>query len=329
MPELSTRIVISKPSFSIDYYSKILLMGSCFTENIGKQLELLKFNVEYNPFGVVYNPISLSKQIHLLLEKESFNKDDLDYYNELWYSFAHYTLFSDTDPDKCLQKINKRFKEGKAFIRDANVIFLTLGTSFVYEHLESGEVVANCHKIPAKNFNRFFSSVENTAQYLKAAINDIKKINPTVQFVFTVSPIRHWKDGAIENQRSKAALLLAIAQLQAELGNINYFPVYEYFIDELRDYRYYANDMLHPSSLAIDLVWKRFSETFLTPDTIKILGEVNKVLNSLEHRPMQTSTKAYANFLNNLEKKIEVLVQTYPFLDFGEEKRSLNHLFNN
>ena len=328
MSDLITRVLIPEPSFSIDYHSKVLLMGSCFTDNIGKQMRLLKFNVDYNPFGVVYNPISLSKQIHMLLEKETFYKDDLNYFNELWFSYSHYTLFSDPDQDKCLKKINESFVQGKEFVRSANVIFLTLGTSFAYKRNDTDEVVANCHKIPAKNFDRYFSTVDNTVLNLEKAIRDVRKRNPAVQFVLTISPIRHWKDGAIDNQRSKAALLLAIAQLQEELEGIYYFPVYELFMDELRDYRYYADDMLHPSSLAVELVWKRFSETFLTSDAINIFGEVKKVLTSLEHRPMHSSTKAYAKFLSNLEKKIEVLIQTYPFLDLSKEIRLLSSLFN-
>ncbi len=320
MSALITRIEMPEPSFSIDYHSKILLMGSCFTENIGKQLKHSKFDVLYNPFGVVYNPISLSKQIHMLLNKSSFIPEDLNFFNELWFSYSHYTLFSDPDKDTCLENINKKFNQGKDFIVSASVIFITLGTSFFYKHSETNEVVANCHKIPAKEFNRCFSSLENTITHLKQAVQDIRKVNREVKFVFTVSPIRHWKDGAIENQRSKSALLLAIAHLQAEIEGIFYFPVYEFFMDELRDYRFYADDMLHPSPMAIRLVWERFSEIFLTNDTIKIVTEVNKVLDAMDHRPVHTSTKAYTMFLSGMKLKIDSLGETFPFLDFEEER---------
>lgn len=328
MPEFFTRIEIPKPPFTIDYHSKVLLMGSCFTDNIGIQLKKLKFDVIHNPFGVVYNPISLSEQINLLMNKKSFAKNDLNYFNELWFSYLHYTLFSDPDQEKCLKKINESFYQGKRMIRSADVIILTLGTSFVYKQIKSGTVVANCHKIPAKEFDRFFSTIENTVQQLKDAINNTRKINPKVSFVFTVSPIRHWKDGAIENQRSKAALILAISRLQAELGNIYYFPVYEFFMDELRDYRYYANDMLHPSSLAIDLVWKQFSDTFFSSETQDIIKEVKKIINGLEHRPKHINTKAYKKFLSDLQKKITILTRTHPFLNFSEEQIFLSDLFN-
>jgi hypothetical protein len=303
-------------------------MGSCFTDNIGKRMKQLKFNVSYNPFGVVYNPVSLSNQIKLLLEKELFTNADLNYYNELWFSYLHYTLFSDPDQNKCLAKINKSFSEGKKFIQSASVIFLTLGTSFFYKNLETNEVVANCHKIPAKNFTRYFSSVENTVQHLETAINNTRKKNPKADIVFTVSPIRHWKDGAIDNQRSKAALLLAILQLQAELDNIYYFPVYEFFMDELRDYRYYADDMLHPSTFAIELVWKKFSEAFLSSESREISKEVNKIITGMEHRLTHITTKAYRSFLSDLQKKISNLTKSHPYLNFSREEALLENLFN-
>jgi hypothetical protein len=323
MPELFTRIKIPKPDFTIGYSSKVLLMGSCFTDNIGSRLKKLKFDVIFNPFGVVYNPISLSEQINSLINKDSFTKDDLNYFNELWFSYLHYTLFSDPDPDKCLDRINKSFLPGKEMIRSADVIILTLGTSFVFKLIESKKVVANCHKIPAKEFDRYFSSVENSVQHLKTALNCIREINPEVSFVFTVSPIRHWKDGAIENQRSKAALILAISQLQKILGNTCYFPVYEFFMDELRDYRYYASDMLHPSSLAIDLVWDKFSGTFFSSDTKLISKEIAQVISGLEHRPLHFNTKANKKFLSDLQIKIKHLTKNYSFLDFSEEIKSI------
>ena len=328
MTNFITRVRIPEPAFKIDYQSDVLLMGSCFTENIGKRLKLLKFSVTHNPFGVVYNPISLSDQINLLLNKESFNKEDLNFFNELWFSYSHYTLFSDPVRDKCLEKINQSFNQGKKFIRSAKVIFLTLGTSYVYTNIETGKVVANCHKIPARNFKRYFSSVGNTVRHLKTAINEIRRINPKVHFVITVSPIRHWKDGAIENQRSKAALLLSISQLQEAYDDIYYFPVYEFFMDELRDYRYYADDMLHPSSLAINLVWERFSEIFLSSESKSIANEVQKIITGLEHRPNQVKTKAYKAFLSDLQKKISTVAKAYPFLDFSGEETSLKSLFN-
>ena len=328
MPEFFTRIEIPKPSFSIDYHSKVLLMGSCFTDNIGIQLKQFKFDAVHNPFGVVYNPVSLSKQINLLINKESFKKDDLNYYNELWFSYLHYTLFSDPDQGKCLDKINTSFSEGKKMIGKADVIVITLGTSFVYKQLKTGDIVANCHKIPAKEFERHFSSVDETFQHLKIALTDIRKKNPKVKFVFTVSPIRHWKDGAIENQRSKAALILAISQLQEELANVYYFPVYELFMDELRDYRFYADDMLHPSSLGIELVWEKFSDTFFSSDTKGIYKEVERIITGLAHRPKHINTRAYKKFLSDLQQKISALTRTYSFLDFSEEIINITSLFN-
>jgi hypothetical protein len=280
----------------------------------------------HNPFGVVYNPISMAYQIQILLEKEKFRAEDLDFFNELWFSYAHYTLYSDPDKNTCLGRINSDFIRGKEFLRSADVIFLTLGTSFVYRLKESGRIVSNCHKIPAGNFERFISSIDNTVLQLDKAIRDIRKINPAVQFVFTVSPIRHWKDGAVNNQRSKAALILAIEQLQAGVEGIYYFPVYELFMDELRDYRFYADDMLHPSPLAIQLVWQRFSGTFIGKDSQGVVNEINGILTGLEHRPLHTSTKMYREFITGLKEKIDRLMQANPRLDFNEEQKLLNEI---
>ena len=326
MTELVTRVEIPKPSFGIDYQSSILLMGSCFTEHIGKRMHRLKFNTLYNPFGVVYNPVFLTNQISMLIHKDSFTADDLHYFNELWFSFSHYTLFSDPDQNICLAKINEQFLTGKNFLLSSDVIIFTLGTSYAYKLHESGEVVANCHKMPADRFERFFSSSENSCSHLSDAIRKIRNTNPEVKFIFTVSPIRHWKDGAIDNMRSKAALIMAIAELQARFTGVYYFPVYEIFMDEMRDYRFYADDMLHPSSLATEMIWERFVQSFLTPDAINTSREIQSLLKSLDHRPMQTSSTGYKRFIRDLKYKLHTLENKYSFLNFQEERSLIDKI---
>jgi len=321
-----TKVKIPEPGFEVDYHSRLFFMGSCFSDYIGTRMQNSKFKVCHNPFGVIFNPVSIGNGILQLLQKERFVEADLNFNNELWFSYSHSTKFSDTNKLKCLNKINVGFEKAKNAILKADVLLLTLGTSWVYELKENGKVVANCHKIPSEKFNRSFSSVENTYDILYNAISQLRKSNGSVKIVFTVSPIRHWKDGAIGNQRSKAALILAIAKLQEEIKQVFYFPAYEIFMDEFRDYRYYAEDMLHPSALAVELVWDRFTDIFFNSDTQKTLKEVRKVITSFEHRPMHTSTKAYSKFLSDLEKKIKMLVQTYPFLDFSKEKKLLSDL---
>jgi hypothetical protein len=321
MSEFLTRVDIPVPDFSIDYHSRLLFLGSCFADNIGKKMADLKFNVCLNPFGVIYNPLSIANSIELLLEKESFQKSDLAFYNELWYSYAHYTWFSDVDPEKCLEKINNAFQHARDFIRNAEVVFITLGTSWVFSLKNSGDIIANCHKLPASNFKRSFSTVDNSFRHLKTSIFNLRKINPLVRIVFTVSPIRHFKDGAIENQRSKAALILTIARLQEELSCIYYFPAYEIFMDELRDYRFYAEDMIHPSDASIDYTWKQFAKTFLSKESILLATEIQKLIEGMNHRPMHTNTSAYKRFVASLSQKLETLSEQYPFIDFTAERR--------
>jgi hypothetical protein len=321
-----TKIDIPVPGFTIDYRSKLLFLGSCFVENIGKKMNELKFDTCMNPFGVLYNPVSLAKSIILLLEKPSFQKSDLSFYNELWYSYAHYTFFSDVNPDRCLEKINERFIKAHDFIQNADIVFITLGTSWIFKLKETGKVVANCHKLPSTNFDREFSSIENSCEQLKESVNHLRKINPHVKFIFTVSPIRHFKDGAVENQRSKAALILTIAKLQRECQGIYYFPAYEIFMDELRDYRFYAEDMIHPSEVATEYIWDRFSSTLLNETSSAIASEILKLNLAMNHRPNHIDTNSYKRFVETVIKKIDALSGQFPFLDFTQERKSLEQI---
>jgi hypothetical protein len=323
MQELMTHVNIPEIPFKIDYSSHLFFIGSCFADVVGKRMNELKFPVCHNPFGVVYNPVSLAFNLKLLAEKEQFTEEDLSFYNELWFSFSHYTLFSDIDKQNCLDKINTSFYQAREFISKTDVMVITLGTSWVYALNETGKVVANCHKLPASKFNRYFSSAENSTKHLREAIQQIREKNPSIRVIFSVSPVRHWKDGAIENQRSKAALIISVATLQHELENVYYFPAYEICMDELRDYRFYANDMLHPSEVAIDYIWDRFAKSFLGSETFPIIKNVEAIISSLKHKPRNIHTLAYQQFHRSLIEKMEYLQQVHPFLDFQKELVSL------
>jgi hypothetical protein len=319
MTELLTRVAIPEIPLKVNYTSSFFLMGSCFADSIGMRMTDLKFRVCYNPFGVIYNPLSIASNLKLLAEKERFTKNELSFHNELWFSFKHYTLFSDPDPDRCLEKINAGFEYARNFISRANVLILTLGTSWAFELKETGRIVANCHKLPAAKFHRLFSSVENSTEHLKEAILKIREKNPALDVILTVSPVRHWKDGAVENQRSKAALILTAANLQQELENVYYFPVYEIFMDELRDYRFYGADMLHPSDVAIEYIWQKFAASMLSREVFPIIKSVEDILMSIKHKARNPHTAAYGKFRDELLKKILHLKSTYPFLNFQKE----------
>ena len=321
-----TKVKIPEPGFEIDYHSRLFFMGSCFSDYIGIRMQKFKFKVCHNPFGVIFNPVSIGNGMLQLLQKERFLETDLNFNNELWFSYSHSTKFSDTDKLECLNKINVRFDESKKAILKADVLLLTLGTSWVYELKENGEVVANCHKIPAEKFKRYFSSVENTYDILYNAISELRKLNPSVKIVFTVSPIRHWKDGAIENQRSKAALILAIAKLQEEINQVFYFPAYEIFMDELRDYRFYAQDMLHPSDSGIEYIWKCFIDTYFNNETKSTLTQVQSILKKLDHKPFHKNTETYQKFISSLRSEISGLQNKNTVIDFKEELKSLKNV---
>jgi hypothetical protein len=323
MLPLITPVVIPKPGFTLDYQSGIIFMGSCFSDYIGGKLEDLKFRVCHNPFGVVYNPLSVAVQIELLLKKDGFEEQDLNFRNELWFSYMHYTLFSNTDRNRCLRRMNQFFSKAKELLASANILFITLGTSYVFQRKDTGEVVSNCHKIPAREFTHRFANSEESVRELKNAIQKLRKLNPQIQVVFTVSPVRHWKEGAVNNLRSKAALILAVQQLEYDLDNVYYFPAYEIFMDELRDYRFYAQDMLHPSEIGIQYLWNRFCETFITSDTKLIVDKVDNVLSALRHRALHADTNAHRNFLRSLTEKMMHLQLEYPFLDLNREIASL------
>lgn len=324
MPDFYTPVAIPSPLYNIDYTSKLLFMGSCFADHMGKQMQELKFKVCHNPFGVIYNPQSMAQNLMLLMEKDKFSESDLNFFNELWFSYSHYTLFSDPDKSVCLENINEQFKLAKESIIEAKILFITLGTSWVFRRKDNREVVNNCHKIPADKFDRYFSTVQQTVDSLSRAINMVRKANPSVKVILTVSPVRHWKDGAIENQRSKSALILSIAELQETLSDIYYFPSYEIFMDELRDYRFYAVDKLHPSEEAQKYIWEKFRNAFLTEGAKEISITIEKILSSVKHNPRFPSTQSHKKFLDKTTSRINILRQKYPFLDFSQELGMLN-----
>jgi len=322
-----TYVDIPETPFKISYGSKLIFLGSCFADAIGKKMQELKFQVCSNPFGVLYNPVSITTSLKLLLNKEIFTENDIQFENELWFSFSHYTLFSDTNPQKCLERINKSFKIAKNFIRSSDILVITLGTSWVYELRSTGNAVANCHKLPAALFNRYFSTTEESAEKLKIIILELRKVNPNLKVIFTVSPVRHWKDGAIENQRSKAALILAVVKLQREIDNIYYFPAYEIFMDELRDYRFYASDMLHPSEQAINYTWEKFANAFFISTDLKIINNVERILNSIKHKPRHKDTQSYTRFIRSIINKINELQNSNTFIDFQSELEDLDKMY--
>jgi hypothetical protein len=315
--QFRTQIPISKSQNSIDYNSKIVSLGSCFAENIAEKLDYFKFQNTCNPFGIIFNPVSIEKIIHKAVNQELFTEKDIFFHNERWHSFDVHSDLNHSNKEAFLENINAILQETKNQITQSAHIIITYGTSWVYRNLESNSIVANCHKVPQKEFSKAILSVEITVKSIKNTIDLIQKVNPKANIIFTVSPVRHLKDGFVENQQSKAHLITAIHQiLNSKSEILNYFPSYEIMMDELRDYRFYSEDMLHPSKVAIDYIWERFSETTISEESHSIMEEVETIQKGLAHRPFNPNSESHKKFLDNLNQKINTLAFKFPHIKF-------------
>ncbi|MEL7599310.1 MAG: GSCFA domain-containing protein [Proteiniphilum sp.] len=322
--DFRTIIQIPRSDIPVTHSSRILLLGSCFSTHMGQQLLQHKFRIDMNPFGILYNPFSISRAIGRLLKAVPFSEADLVYHNGLYHSLMHHGDFSDVDVHTCLQKINDRFEHAAGKIRHITHFFITFGTARAYRWGESGDIVGNCHQIPADRFIPVRLSVEKIVEEWISVIVSIKKENPHARFLFTVSPVRHWKEGAHENQLNKSILHLAIDTLQQYFPDeVRYFPAYELMMDELRDYRFYGNDMMHPSSQATAYIWERFSETFFLEETRSINAEWAQIRNGLDHRPLHPESASFAAFKAALSHKLEVFAARNPEISCEEERNLL------
>ncbi len=317
--DFRTKVEIPASEAKIDHASGILLMGSCFADNIGSRLKALKFRVEHNPFGVLYNPVSIKNDLGLLKDRKLLSESDLYWFDNRWISFHHYTLFSGADQTACLKKINDSVISASKLLADARFLFITFGTAWVYEFRKTGQIVANCHKIPAGEFRRFLLSAGDIVEAYEELMAALQSYNPDLSIVFTVSPIRHWKDGATGNQLSKSILLVAIHQLVSKYKNTIYFPAYEILMDELRDYRFYAKDMIHLSEAALDYIWEKFTGTFISAESADLITEIEKIIKARNHRPVNPDSAEYQKFKETVRMQINELLKKNPMLDLSEE----------
>jgi len=311
-----TEILIHKPTETISYEDQLMLIGSCFVENIGKKFQDGGFQTTINPFGILYNPHSLVQSIERLLNPIPFETTDLFSYEGVWNSFAHHSRFSYPSREETLRNINEQLVSGAMKMQSACWLMITLGTAWVYKLADSGVVVANCHKLPENRFIRHRMSEEEIVEVFTPLIERLHTLNPALQILMTVSPIRHWKDGAHENQLSKASLLLAIEQIQQRFSFVHYFPSYELMMDELRDYRFYAEDMIHPNATAIGFIWEKLLLNYLSRDAQKTLKEVEQLNKALQHRSLHPGSEADQRFHNQTAQRIADLQKRYPFLHF-------------
>lgn len=296
--EFRTQIKIGEPLFGFTHRDSILLMGSCFAENIGRKLQSCFFEVDINPFGTLYNPLSVAESLRMLIENKPASISDLFASEGLFHSFSYHSRFSAPTAEATLQQINERMTLSAATLKKANRLVVTFGTAWVYRLKQDGRVVANCHKLPENTFVRTRLGVDEIVGRWSELLNELRLLNPALRILFTVSPVRHWKDGANGNQLSKATLLLAVDELRRLFpDSVAYFPAYEIVMDELRDYRFYADDMLHPSDLAVDYIFECFAGHFFSPDTQGWMKELLNLHKALNHKPFNPESEPYRLFL--------------------------------
>jgi hypothetical protein len=296
------------------------MMGSCFAENLGERMKQLKFNIILNPFGIVYHPDPAAYQLSRIISGKTYTASELHHNNELWHSFDHHGRFSHTDISTCLAQINTELKRAHRELVRSEWLFITFGSAWAYRLKRSGQIVANCHKFPASDFERIRYDVD---EIYDIWMETIAALNSAIKIVFTVSPIRHLRDGAHENQLSKSTLLLAVDKLNRETENTKYFPAYEIILDELRDYRFYNEDMIHPNIVATNYMWQRFCENYMTENTLQIMKTVEDIVKAAAHRPLH-QTSGLRKFAADYLEKISKLNLKYPILDFTEEIESIS-----
>jgi hypothetical protein len=313
--QFTTKIPIEKSKNPMTYESKILALGSCFAENMSEKFQYFKFQIETNPFGIIFNPVSIEKLVNRVVNKIEFTEKDIFFHNDLWHCYEVHSELSNPNKEEFLKLLNLSIFQSFNLLIQTSHLTITYGTSWVYRNIESNEIVANCHKVPQKQFKKELLSTETIEKSIQITIDLIQKVNPTCQFIFTISPVRHIKDGFVENTLSKSHLISALHSTQ-NLKSITYFPSYEIMMDELRDYRFYASDMLHPNQVAIDYIWERFSENYISDESQKVMEDVDSIQKSLLHRSFNPNSESHQKFLSNLNKKINTLTSNYPQIEF-------------
>lgn len=315
--KLITDIPLKRESPEIDYQSKVVLLGSCFSEHIANKLDYHQFQILSNPFGNLYHPSAIETLVERSLLGKRYSENELFFLNEAWHCFDAHSDLSDPDKEKLLKNLNNTLEITNRQINRSTHIIITLGTAWAYRHHQKDQIVANCHKVPQKEFDKVLLSTEEVMASLDKMVSLIKEINSGACIIFTVSPVRHLKDGILENTRSKAHLVAALHEI-AEREQLFYFPSFEIVLDELRDYRFYGRDLVHPNELAIDYVWDRFKSTWINQNAYAVMETVSDLQKGLQHRPFNPKSAQHEQFLKDLRARIKDLQIAYPFMKFRE-----------
>jgi hypothetical protein len=317
--EFQLPITIASLPRPIGYPDKILLTGSCFTEHIGNALRDWKFDTLQNPNGILFDPASVASSLISYVQPRLYTEEDLVFFNEVYQSWQHHSVFSHVDKTECLRGINASQERAHTFLKNADWLIITLGSAFSYRLAVEGATVSNCHRAPTQTFNKHLMTIEEINTALDSCIHQLFYFNPNLRIIFTVSPVRHIRDGVVENNRSKARLIESVHHLVNKFDRIWYFPAYELVIDILRDYRFYDVDMVHPNYPATTFVLEKFTQHCIDEPGRRLLEEVKKIVIARRHKPFQPSTQAHRRFLREHWERTTALARQYPFLDFTEE----------
>lgn len=310
-----SEIICEPGSKKIDHDSVVFLIGSCFSENMSEKFDYYKFKTHINPFGILFNPSSIENAINRCVHQLPYSSEDLINHQGNWLSLDHHSRFDQKDAEQTLKLINDEIRAGHNSIVSASHIIITLGSAWIYKWEENGQIVGNCHKIPQKKFTKELLSSEAIEKNLVQISNQIRSVNKTASLIFTVSPVRHLKDGFAENTLSKSLLHKAIHDLKTEHG-FSYFPSYEIMMDDLRDYRFYEQDLVHPNKMAIEYIWNLFKTTWLSEKASQLMLEIEDIQRSLAHRPIDPESEAHKKFVSKLNSKIRELKARNPQIDF-------------
>ncbi|NNE01810.1 MAG: GSCFA domain-containing protein [Eudoraea sp.] len=317
--KLQTNIGLQPTNNPLDYQSRSVLLGSCFASNIGNKLNFYKFRSIQNPFGILFHPTAIEKLLARAVLGKDYQEFELFHQHDRWHCFDAHSDVSSVSKKEVLLNLNQGLAITREEIMNATHIFITLGTSWVYRNKKSREVVANCHKVPQKNFDKVLYSPNQLLASLENIVGLIRKLNTKASLIFNVSPVRHLKDGFVENQRSKAHLITAIHELvdnSGEAGLAYYFPSYELMMDELRDYRFYDTDMVHPNKLAIDYIWEKFKEAWISKEALPVMETIAGIQKGLAHKPFNPKGAQHKEFVSALQAKIKALQKDYPAITF-------------
>lgn len=316
---------IKKLQQPIRHQHRLLLMGSCFTENIGEKLQKHKFCTMENPHGILFNPVSVAEAVTAYIDRQTYTVEDLFQYNEAWHSWKHHSRFSALTAEESCSKINDAITAAHDYLKNADYLFLTLGSAWTYTLTEKavnakkGSVAANNHKAPADWFYKKLLSVEETLSVLDNMIHRLFFFNPKLQIIFTISPVRHLREGVIENNRSKAVLIQAVHHLVGKFNQLYYFPAYELVIDDLRDYRFYAEDLVHPNYHATQYVWEKLTAACMDDETRSLIKEIAEINIAYNHKPFNATSAQHRKFMAGYHEKTWHLQQQHPYLDLSEE----------